>query len=64
MTMKATDEELVALFSLDDVAELHSIAAGKRRMLFISTCDGQWAKYETDRTWMFHPDDPNDGDID
>lgn len=61
----ATDADLVKLFDLDAVAELEAMAAGKGGKLFIATCDGQWAKYETQTTWLFQrdhddPDIPDD----
>lgn len=49
----ATDQQLVELFTLDSVAELEAIAAGKGGALFIDTHDGQWAKYEGSSTWRF-----------
>lgn len=56
---RATDEQLVELFGLDSVEELHSTAAGKGGMLFHAVCDGQWIKYEGTSAWVFQAD-PDD----
>lgn len=53
---KATDDELVKLFDLDDVAELNGTAAGKHGWLMHQVCDGQWMKYEGETVWTFQPD--------
>lgn len=54
---RATDEELIELFSLESVEELYSIAAGKRGVLFINVCEGQWVKYENDKEWRLNYDE-------
>lgn len=55
MNNVATDQQLVELFDLDNVAELESEATEvKPGRLAIDTCDGQWLKYKGNTVWVFN----------
>ena len=56
--MTMTDEQLCELLGFESIEAMCQSAAGKRGVLFIDTCDGQWIKYETDTRWLFSLNSP------